>query len=260
MIKTTTIGGKETPYPMVENVWDFFSSKGTKTVIVSVGAGSTCAPELDLAETLGCPILVLGTSPDVHIWTETRDLLKTRKCTETTSDFAKPAARKWVLQKNLVIQEAIPSFGGGTLDCPGGSVPMRSWTDLLTEHCKSLGLPEETIRLDLLKVEAGPFQSLVLESLWQSGFRPSLLLVTWASGPDSDGKDMLTAAHLQMLGYSLAAKEGTKFLYYYTDVNYYETCSWETPAKRFENPFVKQIASSIYPGSEGAAIQFPLSN
>lgn len=260
MIKTTTIGGKETPYPMIDQIWDFFSSKGTKTVIVSVGCGSTCLPELDLAETLGCPILVMGTSPEVAKWTETRDLLKLRKITDETSEFAKPAARKWVLQKNLIVQEGLPSFGEGSVDLSGASVPMRSWSSLLKEHCKRLTLAEEETRLDLLKVESSPMQSLVLESLWSSGFRPSLLLVTWASGPDSDANDLLTAAHLQMLGYSLAAKEGLRFLYYFTDVNYYETCSWETPAKRFENPFIKQIASSIYPGSDGAAIQFPLSN
>jgi hypothetical protein len=260
MIKTTSIGTKEDPYPMVDQIWDFFSSKGTKTVIVSVGTGATCAPELDLLETLGCPILALGTATDLLKWNEARDLLKTRKPSETTSDFAKPAARKWVLQKNLILQEGIPSYGEGTIQSEGGSIPMRSWSSVLKDHCKALGLPEEETRLDLLKVEAGPFQSLLLESLWQSQMRPSLLLVTWGSGPDSDVGDMLTAAHLQMIGYTLAAKEGKKFLYYFTDVNYYETCSWEETAKRFENPFVKQIASSIYPGSDGAAIQFPLSN
>lgn len=260
MIKTTSIGTKDDPYPMVDQIWDFFSSKGTKTVIVSVGSGATCAPELDLVETLGCPILILGTSTDTLKWNESRDLLKTRKIGDATSDFAKPAVRKWVLQKNLMVQEGIPSYGDGTIQSEGVSIPMRSWMSLLKDHCKTIGVPDEEIRIDVLKVEAGPFQSLLLESLWQSHMRPSIVLITWRSGPDSDIGDMLSAAHLQMIGYTLAAKEGKKFLYYFTDVNYYETCSWEETAKRFENPFVKKIASSIYPGSEGAGIQFPLSN
>lgn len=260
MISTTTIGSKEEPYPMVANVWDFYSAKGTKTVFVSVGTGKSCLPDLDFAETIGCQLLKLDASEKaVQAWTEIKDVLKNRKVTETTSDFAKAASRKWVLPKNVKVQQCIPSFYKGSIETSEGSVALRTWFDILREHCKEIGLAEEDIHLDILKLDTCEYQDSILNSLWQSGFRPSLLLVHWNESPDNDLPTLNTAANLQMLGYSLAAKEGKRFLYYFTDTNYYETCSWETPAKRFENPFVSNLVKAVYPGSENTNfIHFPV--
>jgi hypothetical protein len=258
MTSTTTIGSKEEPYPMIANVWDFFSQKGIKTIFVSVGSGSSCIPDLDFAESIGCPILKLDT-PDVTAkWDEIKEILKVRKVMETTSEFAKPATRKWVLPKNLITEACIPASYNGTIDYNGVTLKTRTWTDLIQEHCARIGLPQQEVRLDIVKIDSSPFTPLILDSLWQSGFRPSLLLINWNESVDANLQLLLSAGHLQMLGYSLIGKEGSRFLYYYTDTNYYETCSWEQPAKRFENPFVSNLAKSIYPGSEGSSIHFPL--
>jgi hypothetical protein len=259
MLSTTTIGTKEEPYPMIANVWDFFSEKGTKTVFVSIGSGSTCVPDLDFAETLGCSILKLDTPETTQKWNEVKELLKIRKATETTSDFAKPATRKWVLPKNIYTDSILPSFYNGTVELNGVEMKTKPWKDILKDHCARIGLPAESLRIDCLKIENLEQTSFLLESLWQSGFRPSILLIHWAQSPDTDVNSVLTAGHLQMLGYAHIAKEENRYLYYYTDVNYYETCSWEEPAKRFENPFVKNLAKAIYPGSEGGSIHFPVS-
>jgi hypothetical protein len=256
MATTTLIGSKEDPYPMIENVWNFFSEKGTKLVFVSVGTGNSCLPDLDFAEMNGCPILKLDTPETSAKWNEVKDILKARKLQETTSEFAKPAMRKWVLPKNLHLQDCIPCSYNGTLVSDGVTLATRSWNDLLKEHCKTIGLEEP--RLDVLKVDKCPLEVLVLTSVIQSGFRPSLLLVNWMTSPDSDVETLNTAAHLQMLGYALVGKEGSKYLYFYTDVNYYETCSWETVAKKFENPLLVNLVQSIYPGSEGVKIHFPV--
>jgi hypothetical protein len=257
MLSTTTIGSKEEPYPMIANIWDFFSQKGTKTVFVSIGTGTTCLPDLDLAETMGCPILKLDTPETTAKWEEIKEILKVRKVSETTSEFAKPAGRKWVLPKNLYLESVIPSFYTGTIQTDGVELKTKPWFDIVKEHCARIGLPEDELRLDILKVDLCDQTPMVLDSLWLSGFRPSLLLIHWIHSPDAELQSLLTAAHLQMLGYALVGKENNRFLYYYTDTNYYETCSWETPAKRFENPFVKSLANAIYPGSEGASIHFP---
>lgn len=257
MITTVSIGAKEEPYPMVSNVWDFFSSKGTKTVFVSVGTGNTCVPDLEFAETIGCPILKLDVPEDAHKWSEVKDILKIRKVSDTTTEFAKPASRKWVLPKNLITESVIPSLYKGTLETENGTVVTKPWIDIVESHCKAIGIPDDNIRLDILKVDSCPYQHTVLDSLWQTGLRPSLLLVHWISSPDSDLPTLLTAAHLQMIGYCLAAKEGNRYLYYFTDVNYYETTSWETVAKKYENPLMFTLIRSINPGSAGA-IQFPL--
>jgi hypothetical protein len=258
MLSLTTIGSKEEPWPMISNVWDFFSEKGTKTVFLSIGTEQSCLPELDFCETLGCPVLKLDTPETSQRWEEVKEILKVRKLTETTSEFAKPASRKWVLPKNLHVESCVPGFHNGTLDVDGKQYIVKNWVELVQSHCKRMGLAEDQLRLDVLKIDNSPFESSILESLWQSGFRPSLLLINWSSSPDSSLNTVLLAGHLQMLGYALVGKEGNRYLYYFTDVNYYETCSWETPAKRFENPLLKNMAESIYPGSEGVSIQFPL--
>ena len=247
---------KEDPYPMIANVWDFFSIKGTKTVFVSVGSGKTCIPDLEFAETIGCAVLKLDTPSDSQKWNEIKDMLKIRKTNETTSDFVKPAARKWVLPKNLIVESCMPSLHNGTIETEEGTVTTKNWLDIVTNHCKTVGLKEDDIRLDILKVDSCPYEHTVLDSLWQSGLRPSLLLIHWTNNPDTDICTLLTAAHLQMIGYCLVSKEENKFLYYYTDVNYYETCSWTSPAKKYENPLMLNLIRSINPGTSGA-IQFP---
>ena len=242
---------------MVSNVWDFFSVKGTKTVFVSVGTGSTCLPDLELSETLGCAILKLDLPERSEQWKGIQEVLKIRKTTDETPEFVKPAARKWVLPKNLRVLSCVPSFTKGTMDYNGQTVETQTWTTLLEEHCKTLGLSET--RIDILKLDTFPSQNLVLDSLWQQGFRPSLLLINWNESPDSNVTQTLTAGHLQMLGYALVGKEENRYLYYFTDTNYYEMCSWETPAKRVENPLMVTLLKGLYPGSEGVSVQFPLS-
>jgi hypothetical protein len=257
MLTISNIGTKEEPYPMLGNVWDFFSTKGTKTVFVSVGTGNTCLPELDFAETIGCKVLKLDTPETSKKWTEVVEVLKTRKVSDTTSEFAKLAARKWVLPKNLCIDSSIPSHCNGTLVVEGNTIQTRSWPSILEEHCtKTIGLPAENVHIDVLKIDLCPFEDQVLSSLLSSGFRPSLLLINWISTPDQDMRSMNLAANLQMQGYALVGKEDSRFLYYYTDVNYYETCSWEKVATKFENPLMRELVRSIYPGTEGV-VTFP---
>jgi hypothetical protein len=61
-----------------------------------------------------------------------------------------------------------------------------------------------------------------------------------------------------MIGYTLIGKEGSRFLYYYTDVNYYETTSWEGISKKLENPLISNLLRSVLPGSEGNFVHFPV--
>ena len=259
MISTTTIGTKEDPYPMIQNVWDFFSAKGPKTIFVSVGTGSSCLPDLEFAETLGCPLLKLDLPDQSKKWQEVKEILKSRKPTDSTSDFAKAAARKWVLPKNVYVQECIPAEYDGTLDIEGSTYKTSRWYDLAKNHCASVGFPEGDVHLDFVKVDSTPFEGVILQSLVQSGFRPSLLLINWHDGtPDTSLQSLLLAAHLQMIGYSLVGKEGSRFLYYYTDVNYYETTSWETISKKLENPLISNLLRSVLPGTEGSIVHFPL--
>lgn len=258
MITTTTIGSEEDRYPILESIWDFFSEKATKTVFVSIGSASTCLPDLDFAEMIGCPILKLDTPSEAKKWLEVKDILKTRKVPESASDFAKPAMKKWVLAKNLVVKECFPSYANGTIEINGSLCQMQSWTSLLKEYCNSIGISEENPHVDIVKIEASENISMFLNSLWHCGFRPSLLLIHWPESPNTDLACLIPAAHLQMLGYALVGKEQNKFLYYYTDVNYYETCEWDIVSNKCENPLMKNLIESIFPVSQKTGVQFPL--
>jgi hypothetical protein len=258
MTSITTIGSKEEPFPMLANIWDFFSQKGTKTIFVSIGTGNSCLPELDLAEMVGCKILKLDVPSESQKWRDVGDILKSRKAVESTSEFAKFATRKWVLPKNLLIESSLPSFAQGTVDLQGSIIPTRTWSDILTQHCvNSVGLAQEEVHIDILKLENCALESQVLSSLWDSGFRPSLLLIHWSQSPDSSVQTTNLAAQLQMLGYCLIGKEGNRLLYYYTDVNYFELCSWETVSAKYENPLMKELIRSLIPGGQGG-VAFPL--
>lgn len=251
----TTIGPKDAPYPMMGNVWDFFSSKGTKTVFLSVSSGKTPLPELEIAENIGCPILLFDTAKNCQKWEECKEVLKSRKITETTSEFAKTAQKKWVLPRNIHLKESYPLSFNGSMDFFGTEQKIQNMTECIIDYCKMIGLEEP--RLDIMKIEDSPVESEVLHALVQSGFRPSLLLVCWNETPDKNTCSMITAGNLQMVGYSLVAKEENKFLYYFTDVNFYESCSWEETSSNLQNPLVQNIVKTIYPNVERNVLSFP---
>lgn len=256
-IQTITVGSKEDAYPMLANIWDFFSQKGTKTVFVSCGSGALPLADLDIAEALGCPLLKLTLPTETERWNEVKESLKTRKLADTTSEFAKCALKKWVLPKNLDIQECIPSTYTGMTQENGVDIKLVSWFDLLQAHCKKIGYKDDDIHIDLLKMDLYPHEADALTSLLQIGFRPSLILVQWTESPETSLQTLLPAAQLQMIGYSLIAVNGKKCLYYYTDVNYYETCSWMQLTEKLENPFVANIVKTMYPTSEQNLLRFP---
>jgi hypothetical protein len=53
----------------------------------------------------------------------------------------------------------------------------------------------------------------------------------------------MAAGHLQNTGYMLIAKEQTKYLYYYFDMDLYTTCSWENT--NIANPLTHAIAAEV---------------
>lgn len=248
-VKTILIGNQDDRFPMLEGVWDFFSSKGTKTIFVSVGSSSSPLPELDLAETLGCPIHVFEPrSSTQQQWEETKHLLKSRKPTEETSLFAKDAIKKWVLPRNIHIDGTLPFMYDGELVIEGEKFLTSSVRQKVEEISERLGFTKEEAHIDFLKVDVPKKEDLILSAVIKARFRPSLLLVRWSHLPDEDMNTMLMAAHLQTLGYRLLAKEDSKFLYYYTDTNYYESCSWQVIGST--NPLIAEITNAFLPGKK----------
>jgi len=237
-IPIKTIGAGEDKWPMLDNLWDFYSKKGVKTVFVSVGSPDNAIADLEIAETLGCPVHVWNFN-ESHAtkWEEVRQVLKDRKRSADASPFTEGVDTKWVLPKNVRSYIGIPGFY--TAKTEGCS--MISIHDCVKQCVDTMKLDDE--RMDILKISlVEGWERNVLAALLDTGYRPGLVMVKWSSMPDSHLFTTLMAGHLQNCGYTLLEKRGDRFLYMFIDKCMYEICSWETNESM--NPLVTEILKS----------------
>ena len=208
--------------PFLRDIWGFFSMKGVKTFFVSVNPSNSFRLDLEICENLGCPIHIFTDSDAVEEkWAVVAKTLKARKIDEADKDkqWLEGIQKKWILPKNLVVKKVTSS----------------DWSSMFSELKKS---PES--RVDLLKVEAyDETERMLLYSMLDNGFRPGILLVKYTVDPDANVPAMLVAGHLQMSGYRLISTKNNWFLYLYTDVCFYDSCSWRDDT--VQNPLVKYI-------------------
>ena len=233
------------PFPMLDRVWDIYSGKGIRTVFLSVGASASVLPDLEICESLGCPLNVVSLNEsETAGWAEVSTILKDRKREASASAFSEGAETKWILPKNIRVQPALPWWENGTVDLSGGnSLRTQNVGDLVKSICVAMKLKDAGSRLDILKVDTttscpGLERSLV-GAILSAGFRPSVLLVRWSQMPDVDLSTTIAAGHLQNCGYSLIEKVDNKFLYYFTDEDMYQICSWE--GLGLTNPITTEI-------------------
>lgn len=213
-------------FPVVRNLWDFFSTKGSKVVFVTLGEETTPLVELHISENLGCKIHVFESNREVaQKWEDLSLVLKTRKTTEQTPSFAASAIKRWVLPTNVLVYPWIPHFQSGS----------ENLKTTLDEICKPLG---ET-RIDILKAVLSEKTVSSLYAMLHYGFRPGLLFLQWESSPDAATETTLLAGHLQCSGYALMFKENNNYLYFYNDKCAYEVCSWENYV--VENPMIAKF-------------------
>jgi hypothetical protein len=110
---------------MVDRVWEVFQGKGVKTVFLSIGSSASALPDLELAESLGCPINIVPLKEDHKAkWIEVAEILKARKRDPTVAtSFSEEAELKWILPKNIRIQSALPWWVAGSVDLSGSISP-----------------------------------------------------------------------------------------------------------------------------------------
>jgi hypothetical protein len=248
--KIHTIGATTTcPFPIPDRVWEVFQGKGIRTVFVSIGASASALPDLEIAESLGCPVHAVPLSAaEKATWSEVATILKDRKRDEATANpFSAGAETKWILPKNIRIQEKLPWWARGTVDLSGvGPVVTETALSMVEQICKDAKVKGGEVRLDILKVDtvdaAAGLEIPLLSSILNAGLRPALILVNWSRMPDQDLMITCAAGHLQNSGYRLYAKNGSRFLYHFTDNDMYQICSWENDA--VANPMVHEIISS----------------
>ena len=234
------------PFPFVKNAWNLFSKKGKKTVFISIGSSDSAIADLEIAETIGCPLIVVpGSEAGLTGWIEVTECIKTHEpVANAKSDFSKGADEKWILPKNLRIETtSMPWWNSGSIQISENyainTVPFFSWVE---ERCKIIGLSSEETRIDILKIDIHDgMERSVLYAALDAGFRPSLLLVNWDKTPDTYIPSLTTAGHIQNSGYVLLRKEGAKFLYYFVDSDMYTICSWENI--NVVNPMVDELVN-----------------
>jgi hypothetical protein len=240
------------PFPMLDRSWDIFSGKGIRTVFVSIGNSTSVAADLDIAEGLGCPInYVPLNEAEAAQWSEVSSILKERKREDRALPFSAGAESKWILPKNVRAQAALPWWSNGSIDLSGGSLKTRSVVDFTTSICESMKIKDNIRRIDILKldtVEAAPgLEKAILPALLNAGLRPALILVNWSQRPDVELATTIAAGHLQNCGYRLMSILDNKFLYYYTDDDLYQLCSWELTS--CQSPLVNEIVNAVIPKS-----------
>lgn len=244
-IRLKSIGIQSDIWPMIDELWSFYSKKGIRTVFVQVGVSTNAAVELEISETLGCPVHIWDVREETtKVWDEVKLILKDRKRPESASPFTEGADKKWVLPKNVRLYTGIPSFSTGTLEVQSKQYPTVSFQSSVKQMVESMKLTEE--RIDIMRVCLGEgVERSVLYALIDSPYRPGLLLVQWTMPPDSNIQTTLCAGHLQNSGYTLLARQGNNFLYLFNNECVYETCSWET--NEVINPMVAELVKSMIP-------------
>lgn len=241
-IKIKSIGLQNDNWPILDNLWNFYEKKGIKTVFFSVGSSERAFADLEIAETLGCPIHIFEVREDlIQGWNEVQQILKSRKSPDSPLPFSEKVDTKWVLPKNIRVQNVLPGAFSGTIEIASSSYPVQTWEKCIQTATATMNLQDQ--RIDILKISLGMgIEKNLLYSLLDTGFRPGMILVDWTETPDSNLFTTLCAGHLQNSGYTLLAKMGNRFVYFYNDRCIYELCSWEQ--NNVDNPLVAEIVKA----------------
>jgi hypothetical protein len=239
------VGKEGDQWPILEKLWDYYSLKGIKVVFMNIGTSSSPLVELEIAETMGCPLHIFEVRQDkLDQWEEVKKILKERKREEGASSFTEGVDTKWVLPKNIRIYPVLPSFSTGTQQIADIVYPTKEFIESAKECCKSMSLKEENGRADIVKISLGKdLEIQIVYSLLSAGYRPGLLMVEWTSSPDEILSTTIVAGHLQTCGYTLIANLGNRCIYFHNDRCMYEICSWLS--NKVDNPMISEIVDSF---------------
>jgi hypothetical protein len=121
------------PFPIVDKLWDMFAGKGIRTVFLSVGSSSSPLADLEISESLGCPLHICALTPSEKArWLEVSTVLKERKRDCPGSSFTELVDTKWILPKNVRILDSLPWYGNGTLDISGLTISTQNLETVVT--------------------------------------------------------------------------------------------------------------------------------
>ena len=234
-------------FPILDRIWDIYATKGIRTVFLTIGSSKVALPDLEIAESLGCPLNIVALNEtEKGRWTEVSGILKERKREATASPFSVGADSKWILPKNVRISDTLPWWENGTIDISGVVTKTQKFSEFMQGISSTMKLKDNITRVDILKIDtafsAPGLERSILAAVLNAGYRPSIILVRWTSMPDTELSATIAAGHLQNSGYALLGKEDDKFLYYFSDEDLYQICSWEGVSTR--NPITTEILNA----------------
>jgi hypothetical protein len=232
------------PFPCIDALYQIYSKKNMNTVFVSLGLSKSCLADLEISEPLGCPIFISSVN-GTEEWDEVGRVLKAHKRESENSKypFSEQAETKWILSKNIRMQESLPWWTTGEIDVSGQKIKTTEFLEWTTSICSTMKLRGE-VRIDIMKIDL-PYELErgVLMAMMNAGIRPGVILVNWSKHPKEDVPTILTAGHLHNCGYYLFGKLDNKFLYYYTDNDLYMSCEWDDT--RSQNPIITTLIEKI---------------
>lgn len=213
-------------YPILKDLYNFFSPRAKAITALSYGVDSL-GIESHLISSTGCKITICDSRPGKEDrYSHLLNILKTHVSTDPSNEWENKLSQRWLLHKNFSFQSKLPFFFTGTMDLSGEMI-----------HCEKYTQD----RIDFCKVDYNEFNTHIIYSLLNAGFRPGVFLVHWNKHPDEFTDSMLCAGHIQNSGYCLAACENNWFLYIYLDNCIYESCSWARTD--VANPMMDEIRS-----------------
>lgn len=200
-----------TKYPILKDLYHFFSPRAKAITALSFGLDSL-GIESHLISSTGCKITICDSRPGKEeSYNYFLNILKTHTPIDSNNSWENQLSQRWILHKNFSFQTTIPYFFTGSVDLSGETIQCEKY---------------KQERIDFCKIDYKEFNTHILYSLLNAGYRPGVLLVHWNRHPDQFTDSMLCAGHIQNSGYCLAGCENNWFLYVYIDNCLYESCSW----------------------------------
>lgn len=213
-------------FPILRDLYQFFSPRSKSITVLSYGLGEL-GVETYLMSSTGCKITVHDARPNTkEKFDKYFSILKNHAADTTANEWEKELSQRWILSKNLSFSQEIPFTFSGSIDLSGNPTQLQVFS---YEH------------VDFCKIDYDTFNTSILYSILNAGYRPGLLLINWSKHPDQYNDSMLCAGHLQNTGYTLVSSEENWFLYMFNDQNLYETCSWAR--SDVANPLIEEIKS-----------------
>ena len=193
--------------PAHANLYHFFQPRTRKITVVSIGVDEF-GLESYITEQTGCTVYSFDhRSNSKEKYDLLQSVLQKKNETKEVPEWIQNLEKRWIEPSKLLFSQILPLGFNGTVDgVETSSIPFQ--------------------KIDILCVNIPQFETKVVYSILDSGFRPGIVHIRWDKHPDENSSSMLCAGHLQMCGYTLMGYVENSFLYMFNDQCVYETTSW----------------------------------